>query len=148
MKGKIKELAKIIVAVVLTIIILSLVFWTLGVIIIKIFELPINLTYLKTMGFIIAIFAVRGIIKLFIEGFDIKKVIESTKKQNIPNKKYKFHIIYKNKAETKGTLTANNLQEVKEMLLENNANFINQNKKIVYYNKDEIQFCEVEEIND
>ncbi len=148
MKDKSKELLQTIIVAVLAILIISLVFWTLGVIIIKIFGLPINLTYLKTMGFIIAIFGVRGIIKLFIEGFDIKKVIKSTKKQNMPNKKYKFHIFYKNKAEATGTLTANNLQEVKEMLLENNANFINQNKKIVYYNKDEIQFCEVEEIND
>lgn len=148
MKEKLQELLKIICASILAVLIISLIFYILALIAIKTLNMPVYFTYSNAIGIILCISIIRFIINFLIEGFDIKSLLKTTKQDVMPSKKYKFQIIYKNKAETTGTLTANNLQEVKEMLLDNNANFLNNNKNLVYYNNDEIQFCEVKKIED
>lgn len=148
MKEKLQELFKTICVLILAILIISLVLFALVLIAIKTLNIPMYFTYSNAVGIILCISIIRFIINFLIEGFDIKSLLKATKRDIMPSKKYKFQIIYKNKAETIGTLTANNLQEIKEMLLENNANFVNNGKNLVYYNSDEIQFCEVEELEE
>lgn len=147
MKEKLEELTKKLVVIVLAILILSLIYWILGIIIVKIFDLDINLTYVKAIGLVVIMCFIRGIVNFFIEGIDINEVIMSIEKESMLNKNYKFAITYKNNSIIDGTLTAINLQQAKEIILNDKCTLVNNGKKLVYYNSDEIQFCEIEEID-
>ncbi len=63
-------------------------------------------------------------------------------------KKYKYEITYKNKQVLTGDLTANNLEEAKEILLDNKYTICNNSKRLVYNNSNEIQTCLINEVEE
>lgn len=69
-------------------------------------------------------------------------------KSNIPQTKYAYKITFKNKAEEKGKIIANNVKQAGEILLNSQYNVTNKGKKITYYNSNEIQTFYIEEIKD
>lgn len=144
MKEKLKELAKTIISMVIAVLVISLLFWLLGCISIKLLNLPINFTYPMSIGLVALISMIRGIVKFIIEGIDIDTDFNTSKEQ----KEYKYKIVYKNKDESKGTLVAGSLKEAKKLILDNDVNIVNQGKKLFYFNSNEIQFLQVEEIEE
>lgn len=142
MKEKLKELAKTTISVIIAILVISLLFWFLGCISIKLLNLPINFTYSMSVGLICLLSIFRGIIKLIVEGIDIDTTFNISDEQ----KKYKYRIVFKNKDESTGDITGSNLNELYDVFLGNKANFLNQGKKLFYFNRDEIQYLEIEEI--
>lgn len=144
MKEKLKELAKTIISMVIAVLVISLLFWLLGCMSIKLLNLPINFTYPMSIGLVALISMIRGIVKFIIEGIDIDTDFNTSKEQ----KEYKYKIVYKNKDESKGTLVAGSLKEAKKLILDNDVNIVNQGKKLFYFNSNEIQFLQVEEIEE
>ena len=144
MKEKLKELAKTTISVIIAILVISLLFWFLGCISIKLLNLPINFTYSMSVGLICLLSFFKGIIKFIVEGIDVNTTFNVSNEQ----KKYKYRIVFKNKNETNGNITGNNLDELKDIFLEDKANFLNQGKKLYYFNRDEIQYLQVEEIEE
>lgn len=144
MKEKLKELAKTTISVIIAILVISFLFWILGCISIKLLNLPIDFTYSMSIGLVVLMSMFRGIIKFIIEGVDIDTTFDISNEQ----KKYKYRIVFKNKNETNGNITGSNLDELKDIFLENKANFLNQGKKLYYFNRDEIQYLQVEEIEE
>lgn len=144
MKEKLKELAKTTISVIIAILVISLLFWFLGCISIKVLNLPINFTYSMSVGLICLLSFFKGIIKFIVEGIDVNTTFNVSNEQ----KKYKYRIVFKNKNEANGDITGSNLDELKDVFLENKANFLNQGKKLYYFNRDEIQYLQVEEIEE
>lgn len=144
MKGKLKELAKTIISMVIAVLVISLLFWLLGCISIKLLNLPINFTYSMSVGLTCLSSMFRGIIKFIVEGIDIDATFNVSDEQ----KKYKYRIVFKNKNEADGDITGSNLDELKDVFLGNKANVLNQGKKLFYFNRDEIQYLQVEEIEE
>lgn len=144
MKAKLKELVKTTISVVIAVLVISLLFWLLGDISIKLLNLPINFTYSMSVGLICLLSMFRGIIKFIVEGIDIDTTFNISNEQ----KKYEYRIVFKNGNEANGNITGSNLNELYDIFLENKANFLNQGKKIFYFNRDEIQYLKVEEIED
>lgn len=144
MKEKLKELAKSIISVVIAVLVISLLSWVLGCISIKLLNLPINFTYSISVGLICLLLMIKGIIKFIIEGVDIDTTFDISNEQ----KKYKYRIVFKNGNEANGNITGSNLDELKGVFLDNKANFLNQGKKMFYFNRDEIQYLQVEEIEE
>ena len=144
MREKISRLIYTIICVSLAVLILSFMFWILGCIAINLLNLPINFTYPMSIGLVALISMIRGIVKFIIEGIDIDTDFNTSKEQ----KEYKYKIVYKNKDESKGTLVAGSLKEAKKLILDNDVNIVNQGKKLFYFNSNEIQFLQVEEIEE
>ena len=144
MKEKLKELAKTIISMVIAVLVISLLFWLLGCISIKLLNLPINFTYSMSVGLICLLSMFRGIIKFIVEGIDIDTTFNVSNEQ----KRYKYRIVFKNGNEANGNITGSNLDELKDVFLGNKANFLNQGKKLYYFNRDEIQYLQVEEIEE
>ena len=141
MKEKLKELAKIAISAIIAVLVISFLFWFFGCISIKLLNLPIDFTYSMSVGLICLLSMFRGIIKFIVEGIDVNTTF------NVPNeqKKYKYRIVFKNGNEANGNITGSNLDELKDVFLENKANFLNQGEKLYYFNRDEIQYLQVEE---
>lgn len=144
MKESLEKFAKTTICISLAVLILSLMFWILGCISIKLLNLPINFTYPMSIGLVALISMFRGIIKFIIEGIDIDTDFNTSKEQ----KEYKYRIVYKNKDESKGTLVAGSLGEAKGLILDNDVSIVNHGKKLFYFNSNEIQFLQVEEIEE
>ena len=64
------------------------------------------------------------------------------------SKRYSFKILFANQSIIEGKCKANNLEEIKNMFLKNNCNYLNKHRKITYYNSNEILFLEAERIED
>lgn len=141
MKEKLKELAKIAISAIIAVLVISFLFWILGCISIKLLNLPIDFTYSMSVGLICLLSMFRGIIKFIVEGIDINTTFNVSNEQ----KKYKYRIVFKNGNEANGNITGSNLDELKDVFLENKANFLNQGEKLYYFNRDEIQYLQVEE---
>lgn len=141
MKEKLKELAKIAISVIIAVLVISFLFWILGCISIKLLNLPIDFTYSMSVGLICLLSMFRGIIKFIVEGVEIDTMFDTSNKQ----KKYKYRIVFKNGNEANGDITGNNLNELYDIFLKNKANFLNQGEKLYYFNRDEIQYLQVEE---
>lgn len=146
MKNKLVELGKTLVVIVLAVLIISFTLWALGTTIVSIFKIPITLTYLKCIGFTITLLTIKFIVNFFIEGIDIQEILKKSHKDDIPDKKYKFKITYKNKIEQEGEVTAYSIEQAIEILLNSQCNIVNNGKYANYRNSNEIQFCELEEI--
>lgn len=58
-------------------------------------------------------------------------------------KKYKYKIIFKNKNEAEGTITARNLTKVYDILCKNKFTQVDNNTKAFYWNANEINTLEV-----
>lgn len=144
MKEKLKELAKIAISVIIAVLVISFLFWILGCISIKLLNLPIDFTYSMSVGLICLLSMFRGIIKFIVEGVEIDTMFDTSNKQ----KKYKYRIVFKNGNEANGDITGNNLNELYDIFLKNKANFLNQGEKLYYFNRDEIQYLQVEEIEE
>lgn len=144
MKEKLKELAKIAISVIIAVLVISFLFWILGCISIKLLNLPIDFTYSMSVGLICLLSMFRGIIKFIVEGVEIDTMFDTSNKQ----KKYKYRIVFKNGNEANGDITGNNLNELYDIFLKNKANFLNQGEKLYYFNRDEIQYLQVEEIGE
>ena len=144
MREKISRLIYTIICASLAVLILSFMFWILGCIAINLLNLPINFTYPMSIGLVALISMIRGIVKFIIEGIDIDTTFNISDKQ----KKYKYRIVFKNGNEANGDITGSNLNELCDVFLENKTNFLNQGKKLFYFNRDEIQYLEVEEIEE
>ena len=144
MKEKLKELAKTTISVIIAILVISLLFWFLGCISIKLLNLPINFTYLMSVGLICLLSMIKGIIKFIIEGIDIDATFDISNEI----KKYKYRMVFKNGNEANGNITGSNLDELNGVFLDNKANFLNQGEKLFYFNRDEIQYLQVEEIEE
>lgn len=144
MKEKLKELAKIAISAIIAVLVISFLFWILGCISIKLLNLPIDFTYSMSVGLICLLSMFRGIVKFIIEGIDIDTDFNTSKEL----KEYKYRIVYKNKDESKGTLVAGSLKEAKGLILDNDVSIVNQGKKLFYFNSNEIQFLQVEEIEE
>ena len=144
MKEKLKELAKIAISVIIAVLVISFLFWILGCISIKLLNLPIDFTYSMSVGLICLLSMFRGIIKFIVEGVEIDTMFDTSNKQ----KKYKYRIVFKNGNEANGDITGNNLNELYNIFLKNEANFLNQGEKLYYFNRDEIQYLQVEEIRE
>lgn len=144
MKEKLKELAKIAISVTIAVLVISFLFWILGCISIKLLNLPIIFTYSMSVGLMCLLSMFRGIIKFIVEGVEIDTIFDTSNKQ----KKYKYRIVFKNKNEADGDITGSNLDELKDVFLGNKANVLNQGKKLFYFNRDEIQYLQVEEIEE
>ena len=141
MKEKLKELAKIAISVIIAVLVISFLFWILGCISIKLLNLPIDFTYSMSVGLICLLSMFRGIIKFIVEGVEIDTMFDTSNKQ----KKYKYRIVFKNGNEANGDITGNNLNELYDIFLKNKASFLNQGEKLYYFNRDEIQYLQVEE---
>ena len=141
MKEKLKELAKIAISAIIAVLVISFLFWILGCISIKLLNLPIDFTYSISIGLICLLSMFRGIIKFIVEGIDVNTTFNVSNEQ----KKYKYRIVFKNGNEANGNITGSNLDELKDVFLENKANFLNQGEKLYYFNRDEIQYLQVEE---
>ena len=148
MREKISKLVYTIIISMLIITVVSFVLWVLGSIIVNSWEIPIEYNFSMAIGTVAGIFFVKFIVKLFIEGIDIKEFYRDIGKDELPQKKYKFKILYKNKDEIEAYIKAHNLEEVKEFLLSGKINFINQDKTIMYFDNEEIQYCEVNEVEE
>ena len=144
MKEKLKELAKIAISVIIAVLVISFLFWILGCISIKLLNLPIIFTYSMSVGLMCLLSMFRGIIKFIVEGVEIDTMFDTSNKQ----KKYKYRIVFKNGNEANGDITGNNLNELYDIFLKNKANFLNQGEKLYYFNRDEIQYLQVEEIRE
>ena len=144
MKEKLKELAKIAISVIIAVLVISFLFWILGCISIKLLNLPIDFTYSMSVGLICLLSMFRGIIKFIVEGVEIDTMFDTSNKQ----KKYKYRIVFKNGNEANGDITGNNLNELYDIFFKNKANFLNQWEKLYYFNRDEIQYLQVEEIRE
>lgn len=144
MKEKLKELAKIAISVIIAVLVISFLFWILGCISIKLLNLPIDFTYSMSVGLICLLSMFRGIIKFIVEGVEIDTMFDTSNKQ----KKYKYRIVFKNGNEANGDITGNNLNELYDIFFKNKANFLNQGEKLYYFNRDEIQYLQVEEIGE
>lgn len=144
MKEKLKELAKIAISVIIAVLVISFLFWILGCISIKLLNLPIDFTYSMSVGLICLLSMFRGIIKFIVEGVEIDTMFDTSNKQ----KKYKYRIVFKNGNEANGDITGNNLNELYDIFLKNKANFLNQGEKLYYFNRDEIQYLQVEEMEE
>ena len=144
MKEKLKELAKIAISVIIAVLVISFLFWILGCISIKLLNLPIDFTYSMSVGLICLLSMFRGIIKFIVEGVEIDTMFDTSNKQ----KKYKYRIVFKNGNEANGDITGNNLNELYDIFFKNKANFLNQGEKLYYFNRDEIQYLQVEEIRE
>lgn len=144
MKEKLKELAKIAISVIIAVLVISFLFWILGCISIKLLNLPIDFTYSMSVGLICLLSMFRGIIKFIVEGVEIDTMFDTSNKQ----KKYKYRIVFKNGNEANGDITGNNLNELYDIFFKNKANFLNQGEKLYYFNRDEIQYLQVEEIEE
>ena len=144
MKEKLKELAKIAISLIIAVLVISFLFWILGWISIKLLNLPIDFTYSMSVGLICLLSMFRGIIKFIVEGVEIDTMFDTSNKQ----KKYKYRIVFKNGNEANGDITGNNLNELYDIFLKNKANFLNQGEKLYYFNRDEIQYLQVEEIEE
>ena len=144
MKEKLKELAKIAISVIIAVLVISFLFWILGCISIKLLNLPIDFTYSMSVGLICLLSMFRGIIKFIVEGVEIDTMFDTSNKQ----KKYKYRIVFKNGNEANGDITGNNLNELYDIFLKNKANSLNQGEKLYYFNRDEIQYLQVEEIEE
>lgn len=144
MKEKLKELAKIAISVTIAVLVISFLFWILGCISIKLLNLPIIFTYSMSVGLMCLLSMFRGIIKFIVEGVEIDTIFDTSNKQ----KKYKYRIVFKNGNEANGDITGNNLNELYNIFLKNEANFLNQGEKLYYFNRDEIQYLQVEEIRE
>ena len=144
MKESLKNFAKTTICISLAVLILSLMFWILGCISIKLLNLPIDFTYSMSVGLICLLSMFRGIIKFIVEGVEIDTMFDTSNKQ----KKYKYRIVFKNGNEANGNITGNNSNELYDIFLKNKANFLNQGEKLYYFNRDEIQYLQVEEIEE
>lgn len=144
MREKISKLIYTIICISLAVLILSFLFWILGCISIKLLNLPIDFTYSMSVGLICLLSMFRGIIKFIVEGVEIDTMFDTSNKQ----KKYKYRIVFKNGNEANGDITGNNLNELYDIFLKNKANFLNQGEKLYYFNRDEIQYLQVEEIEE
>lgn len=138
-----KKLGITIISVILSILIISFCFWILGCIAINLLSLPITFTYSTSIGIVVLLFLIRGIVKLFVEGIDNIK-FHSSKEE----KTYKYKVVYKNSNETNGNITGSNIDEVIDVFLDNKVNLLNQGKKGFYFNRDEIQYLQIEEIEE
>lgn len=85
-----------------------------------------------------------GIVKFIVEGIDVNTTFNVSNEQ----KKYKYRIVFKNGNEANGNITGSNLDELKGFFLDDKANLLNQEKKLYYFNRDEIQYLQVEEIEE
>lgn len=148
MKNKLVELGKELVVIVLAILIISLFLWVLGAIIVSIFALPITLTYLKCIGFTAILSTIRFIVNFLIKGFDVENILKESHKEDIADKRYKFKITYKNKTKQDGEIMACDIEQASDILLNSQCNVLNNGKSANYRNFNEVQFCEIEEIND
>ena len=148
MREKISKLVYTIIISMLIITVVSFVLWVLGSIIVNSWEIPIEYKFSTAIGTVAGIFFVKFIVKLFIEGIDMKEFYRDIAKDELPQKKYKFKIVYKNKDEIEAYIKAHNLEEVKELLLSGKINFINQGKTMMYFDNEEIQYCEVNEVEE
>lgn len=148
MREKISKLVYTIIISMLIITVVSFVLWVLGSIIVNSWEIPIEYKFSTVIGTVAGIFFVKFIVKLFIEGIDMKEFYRDIAKDELPQKKYKFKIVYKNKDEIEAYIKAHNLEEVKELLLSGKINFINQGKTMMYFDNEEIQYCEVNEVEE
>ena len=146
MREKISKLVYTIIILMLIITVVSFVLWVLGNIIVDSWEIPIEYNFSMAIGTVAGIFFVKFIAKLFIEGIDIKEFYKDIAKNELPQKKYKFKIVYKNKDEVEAYIKAHNIEEVRELLLSGKVNLINQDKTMMYFDNEEIQYCEVNEV--
>ena len=73
----------------------------------------------------------------------------NSKKDDIPQKKYQYTIIFKNGDEANGKILTDidNVEKVREILLNSKGSIVNDGKKILYYNSKEIQILDIEEMN-
>ena len=138
-----KKLGITIISVILSILIIRFCFWILGCIAINLLSLPITFTYSTSIGIVVLLFLIRGIVKLFVEGIDNIK-FHSSKEE----KTYKYKVVYKNSHETNGNITGSSIDEVIDVFLDNKVNLLNQGKKGFYFNRDEIQYLQIEEIEE
>ena len=144
MKEELKRLAIVTISIIIGTLVISFFTWILGCISIKLLNLTIDLTYSMSVGLICLLLMIRGIFKIIVEGIDIDTSLITFSNQ----KKYKYRIVFKNRDEASGNITGSNLDELKGTFLDNKANFLNQGKNLYYFNRDEIQCLQVEEIEE
>lgn len=70
------------------------------------------------------------------------------RKENLPLKKYKWKVEFKNKTVLKGGCTTESLSEVYKIFLTNSFQHTDGGTKGFYYNREEIVYFEVTEITD
>lgn len=99
---------------------------------------------------IFTIFTVLMLIILSISVVNFKLRDRNSKKDNIPQKKYQYTIIFKNGGKANGEILTDtdNVEKVREILFNSKGSIVNDGKKFLYHNSKEIQILDIEEMND